>query len=50
MSLFIAGQAFPDPADCAAAKIAILIASLVAASLGTIILYPRRGEEAGACR
>jgi NhaA family Na+:H+ antiporter len=45
MSLFIAGQAFPDPADYAAAKIAIFIASLVAAVLGTIILYPRRQEE-----
>jgi NhaA family Na+:H+ antiporter len=45
MSLFIAGQAFPDPADYAAAKIAIFIASLIAAVLGTIILYPRRHEE-----
>ena len=42
MSLFIAGQAFPNRADYAAAKIAIFIASLVAALLGTIILYPRR--------
>jgi NhaA family Na+:H+ antiporter len=45
MSLFIAGQAFPDPADYAAAKIAIFVASLIAAALGTIILYPRRTEE-----
>jgi NhaA family Na+:H+ antiporter len=45
MSLFIAGQAFPNPADYAAAKIAIFIASLIAAALGTIILYPRRDEE-----
>jgi NhaA family Na+:H+ antiporter len=45
MSLFIAGQAFPDPADYAAAKIAIFIASLIAAVLGTSILYPRRREE-----
>src|SRR6185437_6039519 len=45
MSLFIAGQAFPDPADYAAAKIAIFIASLIAAVLGTLILYPRRAEE-----
>jgi NhaA family Na+:H+ antiporter len=45
MSLFIAGQAFPDPADYAAAKIAIFIASLIAAVVGTIILYPRRSEE-----
>ena len=45
MSLFIAGQAFPDPADYAAAKIAIFIASLIAGVLGTLILYPRRDEE-----
>lgn len=45
MSLFIAGQAFPNPADYAAAKIAIFIASLVAAMLGTAILYRRRREE-----
>lgn len=45
MSLFIAGLAFPNPADYAAAKIAIFIASVIAAVLGTIILYPRRHEE-----
>jgi NhaA family Na+:H+ antiporter len=45
MSLFIAGLAFPNPADYAAAKIAIFIASLIAAVLGTFILYPRRHEE-----
>ena len=45
MSLFIAGLAFPDPADYAAAKIAIFIASLIAAAIGTAILYPRRHEE-----
>jgi NhaA family Na+:H+ antiporter len=45
MSLFIAGQAFPNPADYAAAKIAIFIASLVAGVLGTAILYPRRQDE-----
>jgi NhaA family Na+:H+ antiporter len=45
MSLFIAGQAFPNPAEFAAAKIAIFIASLIAAALGTTILYPRRGDE-----
>ena len=39
------GLAFPDPADYAAAKIAIFLASLIAAVLGTIILYPRRDEE-----
>jgi NhaA family Na+:H+ antiporter len=46
MSLFIAGQAFPHTADYAAAKIAIFIASLIAAGLGTAILRPRRREEA----
>jgi Na+:H+ antiporter, NhaA family len=45
MSLFIAGLAFPNSTDYAAAKIAIFIASLIAAVLGTIILYPRRHEE-----
>ena len=45
MSLFIAGQAFANAAEYAAAKIAIFIASIVAALLGTIILYPRREEE-----
>lgn len=45
MSLFIAGQAFPNAAEYSAAKIAIFIASLIAALLGGIILYPRRQEE-----
>ena len=45
MSLFIAGQAFPNAPEYSAAKIAIFIASLIAAILGTIILYPRRQEE-----
>jgi len=45
MSLFIAGLAFPNAADYAAAKIAIFIASVIAAVVGTIILYPRRHEE-----
>jgi Na+:H+ antiporter, NhaA family len=45
MSLFIAGLAFPNSADYATAKIGIFIASLIAAVLGTIILYPRRHEE-----
>ncbi|HTO04293.1 MAG TPA: Na+/H+ antiporter NhaA, partial [Opitutus sp.] len=44
MSLFIAGEAFSNASDFAAAKIAIFIASLIAAVLGTIILYPRRHE------
>ena len=41
MSLFIAGEAFPDPADFAAAKIAIFIASLAAGILGAAILWKR---------
>ena len=45
MSLFIAGAAFPSAADYAAAKIAIFIASLIAAGLGTAILYPRRVDQ-----
>jgi NhaA family Na+:H+ antiporter len=45
MSLFIAGLAFPNAADYAAAKIAIFIASVIAAVVGTLILYPRRNEE-----
>ena len=45
MSLFIAGIAFPDSGVYAAAKIAIFIASFIAAGLGTAILYPRRHEE-----
>ena len=40
MSLFIAGAAFPDEADFAAAKIAIFLASLTAATLGALILWP----------
>jgi NhaA family Na+:H+ antiporter len=40
MSLFIAGLAFPNPADYGAAKIAVFIASFIAAVLGMIILYP----------
>ena len=39
MSLFIAGQAFADPGDFAAAKIAVFAASIVAAVLGTVILW-----------
>ena len=41
MSLFIASQAFPDPADFAAAKIAIFLASLVAGTAGVAILWHR---------
>jgi NhaA family Na+:H+ antiporter len=45
MSLFIAGVAFPDPADYAAAKIAIFLASLTAGGLGALILWPRTPME-----
>jgi NhaA family Na+:H+ antiporter len=41
MSLFIAGVAFPDKADYAAAKIAIFQASLIAGGLGVMILRPK---------
>ena len=44
MSLFIAGEAFPDPMDYTAAKIAIFLASLVAGGLGAVILWPRMAE------
>ena len=45
MSLFIAGEAFPDAADFAAAKIAIFIASIVAGVIGTLVLLPKEKEE-----
>ena len=45
MALFIASAAFPDPADYAAAKIAIFLASLLAAMSGVTILW-----RAGAAR
>jgi NhaA family Na+:H+ antiporter len=45
MSLFIAGQSFPLEADFVAAKIAIFLASLIAGSLGVVILWPRAGPE-----
>ena len=38
MSLFIAGQAFPDPATFAAAKVAVFSASGIAAAAGIAIL------------
>jgi NhaA family Na+:H+ antiporter len=43
MSLFIAGEAFPDRADYAAAKIAIFLASLAAGGLGVLILWRSSG-------
>ena len=45
MSLFIATEAFPNPADFAAAKIAIFIASIIAGIVGTAILLPRAVEN-----
>ncbi len=39
MSLFIAGQAFPVATDFAAAKIAVFIASIIAALIGVAILW-----------
>jgi NhaA family Na+:H+ antiporter len=49
MSLFIAGVAFPDGADYAAAKIAIFLASLIAGSVGVLILWrrPETNDESG---
>lgn len=46
MSLFIANEAFPNPPDFTAAKIAIFIASLIAGVIGTsILLRKSRPEE-----
>jgi len=45
MSLFIAGQAFPNDADFTAAKVAIFMASLIAGALGVLILWPRPAAE-----
>jgi NhaA family Na+:H+ antiporter len=39
MSLFIASEAFPKPSDFAAAKIAVFVASIVAAGIGTAMLW-----------
>ena len=51
MSLFIAGQAFADPADFAAAKIAVFAASVLSALIGVAVLWnakrPEGSEEAG---
>ena len=46
MSLFIAGQAFTDPDDFAAAKIAVFSASVIAAIAGVAVLWgaPRAPE------
>ena len=49
MSLFIAGQAFGDPGDFAAAKIAVFTASIAAALLGAALLWAaaRRVQPTG---
>ena len=44
MSLYIAAKAFPDPSDFAAAKIAVFLASILAAGAGTALLWARRQE------
>lgn len=45
MSLFIAGQAFPDDGDFRAAKVAIFMASLLAAVIGVVLLRTVRKAE-----
>jgi NhaA family Na+:H+ antiporter len=45
MSLFIAGQAFPDPADFAAAKIAVFAASVISALIGVALLWNAAAPE-----
>jgi NhaA family Na+:H+ antiporter len=45
MSLFIAHQAFPDPTDFAAAKLAVFIASVIAGVAGSILLCTAPREE-----
>jgi NhaA family Na+:H+ antiporter len=46
MSLFIAGVAFPDPGQYAAAKIAIFLASLIAGGIGLGVLGSTREGDA----
>jgi NhaA family Na+:H+ antiporter len=48
MSLFIAGQAFGDPGDFAAAKIAVFAASVVSAVLGVALLWTAGRQAAAA--
>ena len=45
MSLFIAGEAFADAVDFAAAKIAIFTASIIAGVAGTAILWPQAANS-----
>ncbi|HEX2241257.1 MAG TPA: Na+/H+ antiporter NhaA [Actinomycetota bacterium] len=47
VSLFVAGLAFPDPAQAEAARLAVLVASLIAAVVGvTIFRLTPRGRRA----
>ncbi|MGZ8851343.1 MAG: Na+/H+ antiporter NhaA [Thermoanaerobaculia bacterium] len=46
MSLFIAGEAFPNPSDYAAAKIAVFGASVISAAIGVAILWNAAREDA----
>jgi Na+:H+ antiporter, NhaA family len=46
MSLFIAGQAFPVEFDFAASKIAVFIASVLSAAIGTALLWNARTPSA----
>ena len=48
MSLFIASRAFPAPADFSAARMAIFLASVVAGTLGSLILWPKPKHESQA--
>jgi NhaA family Na+:H+ antiporter len=52
MSLFIAGQAFPDPGDFAAAKLAVFGASVLSALIGVAVLWSpvRTADAAGEAR
>jgi len=45
MSLFIAGQAFGDPSDFAAAKIAVFTASVISALIGVAVLWNAKRPE-----
>jgi NhaA family Na+:H+ antiporter len=45
MSLFIAGQAFPDATDFAAAKIAVFAASIISAVVGAALLLGGTRQE-----
>jgi NhaA family Na+:H+ antiporter len=46
MSLFIAGVAFPDVTIYAAAKIAIFLASLIAGTIGVLVLWTKPAADA----